>query len=59
MLYHLNNIYKELSIFYILIGGKGWFEKKNIMASGFVNPPLWDEKNEEFYLWLHEAKAWK
>ena len=57
MLYHLNNIYKELSIFYILIGGKGWFEKKNIMASRFVNPPLWDEKNEEFYLWLHEAKA--
>ena len=32
MLYHLNNIYKELSIFYSLNGGKEWFEKKNVMV---------------------------
>ena len=29
------------------------------MASGFMNPPLWDEKNKEFSLWLQEAMAWK
>ena len=29
------------------------------MATGFLNPPLWDENNKEFSLWLREAKAWK
>ena len=29
------------------------------MASGFLNPPQWNEKNKEFSLWLREVKAWK
>ena len=24
-----------------------------------MNPPLWDEKNKEFSLWLRETQAWK
>ena len=35
---------------------EGGFEK---MASGFMSPSLWYEKNKEFSLWLREAKAWK
>ena len=29
------------------------------MSSGFMNPPLRDEKNKEFSLWLRETQAWK
>lgn len=29
------------------------------MASGFLNPPQWDEKSKDFTIWLREVKAWK
>ena len=29
------------------------------MSSGFMDQPLWDEKNKEFSLWLRDAQAWK
>ena len=29
------------------------------MSSGFLNPPLWDEKKKEFLFWIQETQAWK